>query len=375
MWTLSSISARLAWAAIGFIVTSVSQAIGVAFGAVVLAITVFIANLKNWEAQFHGWIDGLDAKIQGWFNDLPAQFDQFGQNIMTGMANGIASGWTWVQQALTDVANSIVSWFAGIMDMHSPSKVMEGMGENIMLGMANGIVAGTDAAVNAASAAAAAVSATLSGTSATVNGVASNVRNYLSPVGDVMRNTTSTTGTVDDPCASGGVGACIAEKITDPIKNITDSVTGSISGGLSNAVTGITGSIGGAIAGGVSRAIGGIAIPIVNAVNTFKADQQYLLNSLTTAYQNDYNQRMRIENGIIGAVNHSSIVQANLLANLTAAYQNDYASRMAREYAATAGGTTNTSTNNVVQNISNNFNNMNTGQRISFDYEHTQFWV
>jgi hypothetical protein len=80
------------------------------------------------------------AAVLQWFGiDLPKKFSQFGVNVMLGLANGIKSQLGAVKDAITEVANSTVTWFKERLGMHSPSRIFGELGGFIGQGAARGI--------------------------------------------------------------------------------------------------------------------------------------------------------------------------------------------------------------------------------------------
>lgn len=65
---------------------------------------------------------------------------EFGANLISGLVNGITNGLGAVKEAITNVANSTVTWFKEKLGIHSPSRVFAELGgfvgEGAALGMA-----------------------------------------------------------------------------------------------------------------------------------------------------------------------------------------------------------------------------------------------
>ena len=75
-----------------------------------------------------------------WFGiDLPAKFTEFGSNLINGLVNGIRNAWDGAKEWVISLGQSIKGWFTGEMKIHSPSRVFKGYGENIVSGLAIGI--------------------------------------------------------------------------------------------------------------------------------------------------------------------------------------------------------------------------------------------
>ncbi|MFO7381024.1 phage tail tape measure protein [Haemophilus influenzae] len=139
----------------------------------------FVTNIWNdvqgiWSAVWDGvtnWFTGLWESINGLFNgnftelgniilafnplslfqsifssvlnyfsvELPAEFTNFGKNIIDGLVNGIGNAWDSAKETVTELGTSVKNWFAEKLGIHSPSRVFMGFGENTVQGLAIGI--------------------------------------------------------------------------------------------------------------------------------------------------------------------------------------------------------------------------------------------
>ncbi|HDR1500315.1 TPA: phage tail tape measure protein [Pasteurella multocida] len=139
----------------------------------------FVTNIWNdvqgiWSAVWDGvtnWFTGLWESINGLFNgnftelgniilafnplslfqsifssvlnyfsvELPAEFTNFGKNIIDGLVNGIGNAWDSAKETVTELGTSVKDWFAEKLGIHSPSRVFMGFGENTVQGLAIGI--------------------------------------------------------------------------------------------------------------------------------------------------------------------------------------------------------------------------------------------
>ncbi|KVC58898.1 hypothetical protein WT10_10305 [Burkholderia stagnalis] len=71
--------------------------------------------------------------------EAAGRFVEFGANIMSGLVNGIKNGLGSVKDAITNVADSTVSWFKEKLGIHSPSRVFGELGGFIGQGAAIGM--------------------------------------------------------------------------------------------------------------------------------------------------------------------------------------------------------------------------------------------
>lgn len=133
------------------------QGLGVFVGGVVNAIVSFFGTC--WErikAYFGGGIGNISAQIlswsplnlfyqvfrgvMSWFGvQLPSSFVQFGANIIQGLWNGLKSKFEAVKAWFAEKAASLKQTFAGVMGIHSPSRVFRRFGGWMMDGLQIGL--------------------------------------------------------------------------------------------------------------------------------------------------------------------------------------------------------------------------------------------
>ncbi len=133
------------------------QGLGVFVGGVVNAIVSFFGTC--WErikAYFGGGIGNISAQIlrwsplnlfyqvfrgvMSWFGvQLPSSFAQYGANIIQGLLNGLKSKFEAVKAWFADKAASLKQTFAGVMGIHSPSRVFRRFGGWMMDGLQIGL--------------------------------------------------------------------------------------------------------------------------------------------------------------------------------------------------------------------------------------------
>ena len=66
-----------------------------------------------------------------------------GQDVTTGLANGIGKGASAVMEAIRGIATSLLDTFKNILGIHSPSKVMFAIGGFLIAGLIGGLLGGT----------------------------------------------------------------------------------------------------------------------------------------------------------------------------------------------------------------------------------------
>lgn len=96
------------------------------------------ATILNWSPL--GLFQQVFSTVLSWFGiDMPAKFTEFGSNLINGLVNGIRNAWDGAKEWVISLGQSIKGWFTGEMKIHSPSRVFKGYGENIVSGLAIGI--------------------------------------------------------------------------------------------------------------------------------------------------------------------------------------------------------------------------------------------
>lgn len=133
------------------------QGLGVFVGGVVNTIVSFFgACWKRIKAYFGGGIGNISAQIlrwsplnlfyqvfrgvMSWFGvQLPSSFAQFGANIIQGLWSGLKSKFEAVKAWFAEKAASLKQTFAGVMGIHSPSRVFRRFGGWMMDGLQIGL--------------------------------------------------------------------------------------------------------------------------------------------------------------------------------------------------------------------------------------------
>ncbi|WP_409027679.1 phage tail protein [Janthinobacterium sp. SUN098] len=78
--------------------------------------------------------------VLSWFGiQLPAQFTEFGANILRGLVNGITGSMGAVKDAISNAGSSTIAWFKEKLGIHSPSRVFAQLGDYTMQGLAVGL--------------------------------------------------------------------------------------------------------------------------------------------------------------------------------------------------------------------------------------------
>lgn len=127
---------------IGGVVNSIASFFGTCWESIK---AFFNSGIGNISAQIINWSPlGLFyqsfASVMSWFGvQLPSSFTQFGANIIQGLWNGLKSKIESVKTWFAQQAASLKQTFAGVMGIHSPSRVFRRFGGWMMEGLQIGL--------------------------------------------------------------------------------------------------------------------------------------------------------------------------------------------------------------------------------------------
>lgn len=100
------------------------------------------ATILNWSPL--GMFYRAFASVMSWFGiSMPAKFSDFGRMLISGLINGITGKFAALKSTVMDVANSVMSWFRGPVQIKSPSRVFARYGGYLMEGLGDGIDRGS----------------------------------------------------------------------------------------------------------------------------------------------------------------------------------------------------------------------------------------
>ena len=138
--------AKALWQDLSNFIGSVVNSIASFFGTCWESIKAFFnSGIGNISAQIINWSPlGLFyqsfASVMSWFGvQLPSSFTQFGANIIQGLWNGLQSKFESVKAWFAEKAASLKQTFAGVMGIHSPSRVFRRFGGWMMDGLQIGL--------------------------------------------------------------------------------------------------------------------------------------------------------------------------------------------------------------------------------------------
>ena len=138
--------AKALWQDLSNFISGVVNSIASFFGTCWERIKAFFnSGIGNISAQIINWSPlGLFyqsfASVMSWFGvQLPSSFTQFGTNIIQGLWNGLKSKFEAVKAWFAEKAASLKQTFAGVMGIHSPSRVFRRFGGWMMEGLQIGL--------------------------------------------------------------------------------------------------------------------------------------------------------------------------------------------------------------------------------------------
>ena len=78
------------------------------------------------------------SDIKEWFSDLPDEMLKIGENIVSGIWDGITGMWDWLKEKVSGFVGNIVDGVKENLGIHSPSKVFAGIGGFMVEGLGEG---------------------------------------------------------------------------------------------------------------------------------------------------------------------------------------------------------------------------------------------
>lgn len=92
---------------------------------------------SGWSSLRSSFSSGVSSLRSSFSN---VNWSSIGSNVMSGIHNGITSGWRWLSNTVSNMASSLLRSAKNALGIHSPSKKFEDeFGENIPLGAAEGV--------------------------------------------------------------------------------------------------------------------------------------------------------------------------------------------------------------------------------------------
>ena len=123
-------------------ITTLSQMPGKVWNAIVGA----VQQVVNWGTQLAAKgteaANGLYNAVVNGVRSLPSKMAEIGSNIVSGIWNGISSGWDWLTGKVKSLAKSLLDGAKDALGIHSPSRLFRDLvGKMIPQGIGVGITA------------------------------------------------------------------------------------------------------------------------------------------------------------------------------------------------------------------------------------------
>lgn len=101
-----------------------------------------IVDIKNKATDIvNGFKEAITSKAQ--------EILDMGKNMVIGLWNGISDKFNWIKDKIAGWVGNVLSYFKGLLGIHSPSTVFYGFGMNTAQGFANGILENMSSAFSA----------------------------------------------------------------------------------------------------------------------------------------------------------------------------------------------------------------------------------
>lgn len=98
-----------------------------------------IGKLTEWNMEMIAFINEkvpeIADSIKEFFADLPEEFLKIGENIISGLWQGIQDAWSGVKKGIGDFCTGFMDGFRDALDIHSPSRKMAEIGDYAILGL------------------------------------------------------------------------------------------------------------------------------------------------------------------------------------------------------------------------------------------------
>lgn len=124
------------------VITFMQQLPGKIWNAIVNAISQVATWGSNLIAKGREAASGLASAVVNGVSSLPGKMAEIGSNIVSGIWNGISSGWDWLKDKVSSVAGSLLQGAKDALGIKSPSRLFRDLvGKMIPQGIGVGITA------------------------------------------------------------------------------------------------------------------------------------------------------------------------------------------------------------------------------------------
>lgn len=128
---------------------------------------------KIYSKDFDNVANDYKNSLQQAFKDLPGELETIGQQVMAGFTTGLTKDTDYMTSAIKTMIQAMVDQFKSDLDIHSPSKVTEGLGIFTGQGFGNGLLES--------------IKRVQQNARQFINSVTSPIGNYTTEIGNVRR--------------------------------------------------------------------------------------------------------------------------------------------------------------------------------------------
>lgn len=130
-WLVNVVTKVTAWG---------QQMLSAAKTAISNMINAIISQLTQLPGKVTAELAKVTAGMVQWGKDIVSKMMQVGKDIVSGIWNGISSGWDWLKGKVADLANSLLDSAKDALGIHSPSKKFrDKFGKWLMPGAVEGV--------------------------------------------------------------------------------------------------------------------------------------------------------------------------------------------------------------------------------------------
>lgn len=146
-WTVATTAATAASVALRAAIAFITGPVGLAVTAIGLLVTAGVALYRNWD-EIVAWAKKTWSQITGIVQNAISgavsylkgiNMKQVGLNIVQGLVNGILAGPKLVLAAARGLGSAVINGIKGILNIQSPSRVMQELGEFTGQGFVKGL--------------------------------------------------------------------------------------------------------------------------------------------------------------------------------------------------------------------------------------------
>lgn len=157
------------WSVVQSIWNSISSFIGGIMDGIGTAVS---SALNGVFTTFQGLATNVGNLLGGLVGTATSQASSIGQGIINGIWNGISGGWSWLQQQVANLAQSLLNAAKAALGIKSPSSAFAEVGNNIVAGLLMSVYGGIGAVQQAGRALAGATMGSFGSVSIPSGGVA-----------------------------------------------------------------------------------------------------------------------------------------------------------------------------------------------------------